>query len=226
MLIWDIDGTLIRTGGTGRNSMEMAFREAYGIKDALKNYDMAGMLDMVIYEQIMDRFGIPGHRRDPNAFFGIYCTILENEIKKHGNIRALPGIKQILATLDQNERFCNSLGTGNIKNGARLKLGAVDLNGYFPTGGFSDGNVKERWLVIKKAVENAKQHYSTAFDPEMTYVIGDTPRDIECGKRAGLRTIAVATGYFSEEVLKAYGPDHHFADLSNVQQFLSIFNQA
>ncbi|MCX7747344.1 MAG: HAD hydrolase-like protein [Clostridia bacterium] len=221
LLIWDIDGTLIQGRGLGRKAMEKAFFEIYGIQDALKEIHMSGMLDTVIFENALNHHNIKN--QDGTLFYEKYFDYLDKEVKSLTKPIDAPGVLELLIKLQGFKHIYNVLGTGNIEKGARIKLSAHDMNQYFPAGGFSKEE-KERWQVIFQAVNNAKKHFDTEFMPENTYVIGDTPKDIDCGKKLGYKTIAVSTGVYSLEELSSCNPDFLFKDLSQSESFLKIFS--
>lgn len=221
LLIWDIDGTLIQGRSVGRRALERAFFESFGIADALSGVEMAGRLDTAIVKDAFALHGITSY--DMASFFDKHCENLRDEIKKLNSPYAAPGIQELLPVLESKGSFYNVLGTGNIERGARIKLGNDSLNKYFPTGGFGDEPL-ERWQIIEKAISNAKNLFKKDFEKENIYVIGDTPRDIECGKKLGVKTIGTATGPFSAGELQKCGADYVFEDLSDTNAFLNIFN--
>ncbi|HEX3028313.1 MAG TPA: HAD hydrolase-like protein [Clostridia bacterium] len=220
LLIWDIDGTLIQGRGIGRKAMEKAFAELFGITDALKGVEMAGMLDSVI---LGNAFKL--HRLDEkyySTFINKYLYYLEIEISQLDYNIDAPGILKLLNTLDSSNEFFNALGTGNLENGARIKLSKHDMNRFFPTGGFGD-ELSERWQVIEKAVTNSSNFHGIKFCSDEIFVIGDTPRDVECGKKLGYKTIAVATGMHSVSDLNNCSADYVFQDLKDDSGFFNIF---
>lgn len=220
LLIWDIDGTLISTKGVGMKAMSMAFHELYNIKDAFKGVNMAGMLDAVIMKNVYAHHNIKD--ADVTVFYRKYSKILEQEVKKLDYSITCPGVKALLEALEGTGCFHNVLGTGNIEKGARIKLERDNLNRYFPTGGFGDKEM-ERWQIIQEAVVNAHNHFNCEFESENIYIIGDTPRDMECGKKLKAKSIGVATGPYSIRELTDCGADHVFENLLDTQAFLGVF---
>lgn len=236
LLIWDIDGTLVNSRSAGRKAMNSAFYDLYGIENAFEKVRMAGMLDTNILidvyraNSMLEPDGtFTGHRTDSTIFsnekerfFSVYCKILEEELQKLNTSIAASGIQELFQTLGREASFFHALGTGNIEKGARLKLAVDNLNGFFPVGGFGD-IAAERWEMVQKAIQNAQHYYRREFLPVNTYVIGDTPIDIECGKKLGCKTIGVATGPFSVQQLTDCHADYVFKDFSDTGAFLSIF---
>jgi phosphoglycolate phosphatase len=221
LLIWDIDGTLTRTEGTGRRAMEKTFLELYGIENALKGISMAGMLDSMMLKKLYELFDIKG--ADKDAFFTRYSEILEVEFEKLSSSIVLPGAKALLESLENCSGFFNVIGTGNIERGARIKLIYANLDSFFRVGGFGDEEM-ERWELIKKAIVNASEYYKIKFKNEHTYIIGDTPKDMECGEILGVKTIGVATGPYSVDELSSHGAHYVFENLLDKESFLRIFN--
>jgi phosphoglycolate phosphatase len=221
LLIWDIDGTLISTEGVGRRAMERAFLELYGVENALKEINMAGMLDSVILKQLYEFFSI--NEADPGIFYEKYTKFLEDELDKLGDSLVLPGAKALLESLKNRRGFFNAIGTGNIEKGARIKLIYANLYGFFRVGGFGDEEM-ERWELIKKAIVNASEYYGIKFKNEHICIIGDTPKDMECGKILGVKTIGVATGSYSMDELSSHGAHYVFENLLDKESFLKIFN--
>lgn len=220
LLIWDIDGTLIQGRGIGRRAMDSAFSELYYINEGFKDVDMAGRLDSVI---LNDAYKIHNmEQEDPKIFFDTYCVYLQEEIAKLDSPIEAPGVLNLLEELNRYGSFLNVLGTGNIEKAARIKLHAHNMNDHFPLGGFGD-EVMERWQVIEKAAIKSRMYFDTDFSNNNIYIIGDTPRDVECGKKLNLRTIAVATGLTCAEDLKRCGADYVFENFENSNTFLDIF---
>jgi len=220
LLIWDIDGTLIQGRGMGRRAMDRAFLDLYGIPGGFNGINMAGGLDSLILCDALSCHGI--ENRNHTEFFNKYCEHLRDEVQKLNDSVASPGVIALLELLNKNGGFCNALGTGNIEKGARIKLEIDGLNRFFPTGGFGDEPM-ERWQVIEKAIFNSTVYFGTGFESENIYIIGDTPKDIECGKRLSVKTIGTATGPYTMQQLADCGADFVFSDLSDVHAFLEIF---
>lgn len=220
LMIWDIDGTLINPKGTGRSAMNKAFLYAYGIHNAFDDIEMSGRLDAIIVKDAFNKHHIAD--QDIQLFYDAYCNMLRIIVDKEKIIETLPGVKNILDT-KQDYEIIHTLGTGNMKDGARIKLEAQDLNKYFSTGGFGDEGL-QRWEIILKAIEEAEKCTQIKFDKDDIYVIGDTPLDIECGKILGIKTIAVATGSHSYEELFQHDPDFIFKTLENTAEFFKIFS--
>jgi phosphoglycolate phosphatase-like HAD superfamily hydrolase len=220
LLIWDIDGTLIQGRGIGRRGMDKAFLELYGIKNGFEGIDMAGMLDSVILRKAYELHNLKG--QDSKKYFEVYCECLKEEIKKLDAPIYAPGIPQLLEILHQKDNFYNVLGTGNVKEAAIIKLAVHDMNRFFICGGFGDEEM-DRWQVIQQAITSSHKLLNIRFESKNIYIIGDTPRDVECGKKLEAKTIGVATGSYTTSQLLDCGADYVFEDFTDTSAFLSIF---
>ncbi|MCT4604823.1 MAG: HAD hydrolase-like protein [Marinisporobacter sp.] len=221
LMVWDIDGTLINSGGCGRDAMEKTFYKLFGLEKAFENVNMAGRLDAMIVEDALLKHTIKAI--DKKLFFDTYCEILKEILQGKDYIEILPGVKNILEHSSKEHNFFHALGTGNIERGARIKLKVHELNGYFQVGGFGDHRV-ERWEIIQKAIDLAQKVQGIKYAKKNIYVIGDTKLDIECAKILGIKSIAVATGSYSAEKLAQYAPDYLLESLENKTEFLKIID--
>jgi len=221
LMIWDIDGTLIQNAQLGKTAWNKTFFELYGIKDGFENISMAGKLDTAIIKEAYDVHHLIGKNKD--AFFDLYCSNLAEDVKNRNSLWAAPGILSLLKTLRTITCFYNSLGTGNIERGARIKLSRDNINEYFAVGGFGDFE-RERWELIENAITNSSKHFGIEFSKSDIFVIGDTPKDIECGKKLGVKSIGVATGQFSVEQLRDCAADFVFQNLLDNEKFIEVIN--
>lgn len=222
LLIWDIDGTLIDCKGLGRRAMDKAFLNLYKKEQGFRNVSMAGRLDFQIVKKAFEINKV----LDNNiiGFFDKYEEVLKEELRINNSSRILPGINEILEGTSQDKNLYHVLGTGNCEKGARLKLSHLGLDKYFQTGGFGDEDV-ERWEIIEKAINKAKDFYHIDFQKKNIYVIGDTPLDIECGEILGVKSVAVATGGYSFDDLKNCNPDYIFHSFETFRDFLTIIEE-
>jgi len=219
LLIWDIDGTLINSKGCGRRAMDKAFLKLYNIKDGFSRVNMAGRLDWQIVRDALEINNIK--EDDIFSFLDNYGESLKEELIKNPSCEILPGINEILVETWEDQNIYHALGTGNCEIGARLKLSHLGLDRYFEIGGFGDEDL-ERWELIDKVIKKASEYYNTNFKKENIYVIGDTPLDIECGKKLGVKSVAVATGAYKYEELQKHLPDFIFRNFADFHDFISI----
>jgi phosphoglycolate phosphatase-like HAD superfamily hydrolase len=220
LVLFDIDGTLIDSGGAGIRSLDLAFKELFSIENAFDGINMAGKTDLQIMKEGLTRYGI-SINGNLAAITDAYLRHLQREIsnsKKH----VKPGIYNILRELSFMENVRMGLLTGNLEPGARIKLEPFNLNRYFPTGAFgSDDEDRDNLLPI--AIKRFEGLYRTKIKFFNCTVIGDTPRDVYCSKPYGAKSIGVATGTYNADVLKQAGADYVFEDFSDYSHLLQMF---
>lgn len=221
LLMWDIDGTLLRNKGAGRRAMNRAFEQMMGdagCRDAFDRIQMAGGLDLHFIHEVFAEQGVD--RSHLEEYLSLYYAHLKEEVGDGQSI-LMPNVRNMLERARRTDSLYNALGTGNLELGARIKLDLFDLNSYFPVGGFCYGLV-ERYQVLQDGVERARKHYAVDFAPERVVIIGDTVRDIEAARKIGAKVIAVATGGNSYEMLEAAKPDLLLADLTDEERFFAL----
>ena len=215
LLLFDIDGTLIHSGGAGVRALKSAFKERFGVADDLHGIEIAGMTDSGIVVSILKRNDIPATNENIGAFLDSYVHFLSLELPRRKG-KLLPGVLDLLEKLKSRPQLVLGLLTGNVSRGARLKLEHYGVWHFFEFGAFADDH-QDRNRLGSFARARAKEKHGREFSPSQIDVIGDTPRDIACGKAIGARTIAVATGTWSREELAKYQPDFLIDDLSDVE---------
>jgi len=224
ILLFDIDGTLILSGGAGSRALTKAFQKLYGIPNAMDGIDAHGKTDPEIVREIFERkLSIQPSNAQIEEVLREYLNHLEAEVADSEGYKVLPGVKKALDVLSRGSEYLLGLATGNIREGARIKLSRGGLWKYFRFGGFgSDASV--RWQIVRKAVERALQ--MTEFDdPDLILVIGDTPRDIWAAHRAGVKALGVATSKFSVDDLLEAGADAALENLADLQRFLELLEK-
>jgi phosphoglycolate phosphatase-like HAD superfamily hydrolase len=227
LILFDIDGTLVLTGGAGGRAMSLAFEEIFGIRDAFRGIAMAGRTDAWIVSDTAAAHRIPPDSPDLARFPHIYLRHLAAELQQPGNGRkgTMPGVRKLLDTLAARDDVYLALLTGNYEAGARLKLEYFDLWRYFPCGAFGD-DAPQRNGLVSKAVAQIAACGGPVFSAADATVIGDTPLDVECASFCGARSLAVATGSHSVEELRAAGADEVLPDLSDTEQVMRILQIA
>jgi phosphoglycolate phosphatase len=204
-VLFDIDGTLIRTGGAGVKAFEKTFNEVFGLSDATKTLHFAGRTDVSLVRECFKLHGIAISTENFNRFFGAYPQHLEQLL---GLLPAsiLPGIEAFINELITiPDKPVMGLLTGNIRRGAELKLRRLGLWEKFETGAFADDD-EDRNCIAAKAKERGEKILGRRLRGEEVVVIGDTPHDVTCGKSIDARVLAVATGIHNREQLAKEGP--------------------
>jgi len=218
LLLFDIDGTLINSGGAGMEALKRALTERFGIEDNLEDIEIAGMTDSGIIVSILDKHKIPASAENVAAFLDSYVHFLSHELPRRKG-KLLPGVLELLEKLKARKHVVLALLTGNVSRGAQLKLGHYGVWHFFEFGAFADDH-SDRNQLGSFARARAKEKHGREFTSEEIDVIGDTPRDIACGKALGARTIAVATGSWTREKLAEYDPDILIDDFSEVERLI------
>ncbi len=216
--LFDIDGTLLDGGGSGRRAMEGAFAEVTGDRTALAGIRFAGMTDPAIV-----RAGLRVAGRDPGqdaavipAVIERYLARLPDEIAATHEFRLLGGVIECLDALAAMTDVAIGLGTGNVERGARLKLGVLGVADAFGFGGFACDH-EDRAALVGVGAQRGWTRLRRAATAVRTIVIGDTPKDVAAAKANGLECLAVATGQFGVDELRACGADRVVADLGEPQ---------
>jgi phosphoglycolate phosphatase len=215
LLLFDIDGTLIHSGGAGVHALKSAFKERFSIADDLDDIEIAGMTDSGIVVSILKKHKIPATNENISAFLDSYVHFLSLELPRRKG-KLLPGVLKLLKKLKSRPHLVLALLTGNVSRGAQLKLEHYGVWHFFEFGAFADDHPNRNRLG-SFARERAKKKHGREFSASEIDVIGDTPRDIACGKALGARTVAVATGTWRRDQLTKYQPDFLIDDLSDVE---------
>ena len=224
LLLFDIDGTLINSGGAGLRALQDVLREQFGIRDNLDGIEIAGRTDSGIAHQILRRQKVEPNDANTARFLDQYLERLAEELPRAPG-RILPGVEALLDRLQARPQIVLALLTGNLEQGAKLKLEHFGLWHFFEFGAYADDH-HERNQLGGFARRRAREKHGREFESAAIDVIGDTPHDIACGKVMGARTIAVATGGFSRQQLAAHEPDVIVQDFSEVETVMEALGWA
>jgi phosphoglycolate phosphatase len=221
LLLFDIDGTLLTSGGAGERALRRGFRERFGIDDDLTKVEIAGRTDSGIARRMLAAHDLPDTPENLTTFFDGYLHYLAQELPASPGA-LLPGIVALLDALKPQPDVVLALLTGNLERGAELKLTHYGVWHYFEFGAYADDH-HDRDQLGHFARTRAQEKHGIDFPPERIFVLGDTPHDISCARAIGAKAIAIATGQFSRVELGALAPDFLFDDLSDVSKVLEVF---
>jgi phosphoglycolate phosphatase len=214
LILFDIDGTLLHSGGAGEKALRLALKDRFGRDDDLNKVEIAGKTDAAIARQIFSLHGIEATPENLAQFFDGYLHHLENLLPQmRGHL--LPGILELLEKLRERPDVVLALLTGNLSCGAELKLTHYGVWHFFKFGAFADDH-HDRNELGRFACARARENHGIEFPCERIFVLGDTPHDIACGRAFGAKTVAIATGSYTREQLAECEPDFLFDDLSDV----------
>jgi phosphoglycolate phosphatase-like HAD superfamily hydrolase len=202
--------------------MSLAFRDVFGVRDALDGITMAGRTDPWILADALSAHRVPSDASALLRFREVYLRHLTIELEKPGARKGLmPGVRELLDVLCRRDDVYLALLTGNYEEGARIKLEYFDLWRYFSCGAFGD-DAPQRNGLVPKAVARVAACGGPSFAVADTVVIGDTPLDVACAAFSGARSIAVATGSHGVDELRAAGADAVLHDLRDTAAVLRV----
>lgn len=211
VLLFDIDGTLVTTGGCGRRAIERAFERHTGRRDAF-DFPFDGMTDRAIVRQALRNIGAPADDEAIDAFLPLYVETLEEEVERATVYRVHKGMERAIDEALSRPGFAVGLGTGNIRPGARVKLARVHLHDRFRFGGFGCDH-EDRPTLIRIGAERGAATLGVPLSECRVVVIGDTPKDIQAARAIGAESIGVGTGSFGPAQLLACGATRAFRHL-------------
>ncbi|MCS6977161.1 MAG: HAD family hydrolase [Gemmatales bacterium] len=211
--LFDIDGTLLRSGGAGKAAMEASLVEEFGLERVEAQIPFSGRTDRAISRDLLSAHRIEPHDDHIARLLRGYLDRLPDCLRAyHGKV--LPGVCELLDALAGHDRVGIGLLTGNIREGARLKLEHFGIFHYFGFGAYGDEHL-DRDDVARAAWAEVRR-LDPACRPEDVWIIGDTPLDVRCARAIGARVVAVATGWHSGEELRLAEPDLLLPDLAEV----------
>ena len=229
ILLWDIDGTLMRSTVRGgyKKYFSETMRRVYGSAGNLDDLIPSGMTDtQIMYEALRREGFVPEQIFARKAeLLRVFQTEMKKVLAEHGEpYETLKGVSEILAETDKNPKFINALLTGNLSVAAEIKLASVGLWHYFAGAPNAFGEIShDRSDLAVEAGKLFNAHYDFDFAPRQFIVIGDTPNDIACARAFGAKAVAVATGRGqSSKKLLENKPDFLLEDLSDTQKILRV----
>lgn len=217
IILFDIDGTLLLTGGAGLRALDRVFRSRYGVADAYRGIEFHGATDPAIIRAIARRhLQCELEEVELARLFDLYAKALD-EVLKEGvpAFRVLPGARDAVEALHARADVALGLATGNLEPTAWAKLRHAGLDPFFRVGGFSTDS-EDRLELTRRGAERTRQAAGAdAGSPVL--VVGDTIHDVRCARGIGAACLAVATGNASEEALRAAGADWTVASLDSLE---------
>jgi phosphoglycolate phosphatase-like HAD superfamily hydrolase len=221
LVLFDIDGTLLRTEGVGVSAMLRAFTRLHGERGfSFEGVEIAGALDGLLFARMMAQHGLPSDDATHAEFQRVYGDELSRTLTPD-RVRRMPGTDGLVTAL-RDAGAAVGLLTGNYEHTAHLKITVAGFErAHFPFGAFGADGPSRRHLT-PVAIERAAAHLGRAFDPSRVTIIGDTPHDIDCAKAHGCRAIGVGTGPYSPERLREVGADLAVADLSETARLVDF----
>jgi phosphoglycolate phosphatase-like HAD superfamily hydrolase len=217
LVLFDIDGTILLTDGAGKRAVHRALIQVFGATGP-EDHAFGGKTDPQIVRELMRSVGHGDDHIDARMtqLLDLYVGYLHEELRVGADgIRVMPGVRELLDALDARDDVIVGLLTGNLEEGARAKLRSAGIDpDRFVVGAFGSDH-EERGELPAVALERAREQLGVDVSGADVIVIGDTPADIHCGRGVGARAIAVATGFFSLDELRAHSPAALFPDLSD-----------
>jgi phosphoglycolate phosphatase-like HAD superfamily hydrolase len=214
VFLFDIDGTLISTGGAGRRAMAGAFMDVHGPRGAAAiDFSFAGMTDRAILRGGLEGVGVACDEESMDRVLDRYLARLGDEMQRTTTYQIHPGVTSVLAWLSTIDRTAIGLGTGNVKRGAYAKLVRGALDGSFAFGGFGC-DAEDRAELLRIGARRGSAAVGAPLEECRVVVIGDTPKDVAAAQRVGAECIGVGTGGFEPQALVALGAHAAFATLA------------
>lgn len=223
LLLFDIDGTLIRGDQAGRLAMGAALEQMFGTKGSLDTYEMGGKTDSRIVSDLLSEVGIDSLEiRQKLPDFFLLMADFAREVYPLRDITTCPGIESLLERLQVRDDVMVGLLTGNAQTTAPLKLAAASIDpAQFVVGAYGSDDL-DRNNLPKIALQRANELTADVLMGDNVVIVGDTPADVQCARVGMARSVAVASGWHSADTLLQYQPDYLFADLSDTEAVLSV----
>ena len=223
LVLFDLDGTLVNAGGAGRTSLRKAIKELYGVEPEFDHSLISGRTDLdnfsIVYSLI--KKGKKPTAAEMKKMKAKYLEILPTEV--HAVVRCkkydlIPGVEKFLKMLAKDKDVILGLGTGNLEEGAKIKLEPSKLASYFTVGGYGeDGQTREE--MLQAAVKRAEKKFKTKLEPDQVYVIGDTHRDICAAKNCGFHSAVLTNGFGDAQKIQRAAAELETKDFNDLTTF-------
>lgn len=223
LLLFDIDGTILRAGGAGFRSMARATWDLYERDFDWNDIDPRGGLDPLLFQAAAAKNGVEPTDDEHERFRELYVRYLPEELARYPErLKVMPGIHDVFQRLRQQAHVQLGLLTGNYRDSARLKLEAAGIRWeWFVVGAFGD-EAPTRPGLVPRALERFAANFGKSIAAERVLIVGDTPRDVECALLNDCQVVAVGTGDHALEELHAAGAHLVLEDLSDPTPLLEL----
>ena len=220
LLLFDIDGTLLGAEDATRRAISKTFRDLFSAGGAIEEISFTGRTDPGIFQDVAGKLlGRTLPDKELALVSERYLALLPEELHRLTSFRLMPGVKRLLSLLADTKDIILGLETGNLETAAYMKLERGGIEGHFALGGFgSDSN--DRTVIVRTAIERARQLNHEIIPEENIFLIGDSTYDIAAGRELGINTLAVCTGHTKPDILLAESPSCLLPDLSDTGYFL------
>jgi phosphoglycolate phosphatase-like HAD superfamily hydrolase len=211
-VLFDVDGTLIFTGGAGARSWRHAFEELHGIPADIGQFTDAGMTDPMVARLTFEK--AVGHKPSPTELATVMAAYLDHlpyEVEHSDKYQVLDGAEETLRRLGR-EGVLLGITSGAVEAAAHIKLARAGFNRFFPFGGYGSDS-EDRVELTRCALARGGRLIGQELDPKQCFVVGDTPKDIDAAHGAGCLGIGTATGHYSADELRAAGAEHVMTSL-------------
>ena len=227
LVLFDLEGTLVYTGEAGRKALTKAITQLYGKEPKFDHSLISGRTDLdnfaLVYQLIK---GKKPSQTEIKKIRQKYAELLISEVEKsckQKKYKLVTGIKKLLTKLSQEKEVALGLGTGNIEEGAKIKLAPSGLLKYFTFGGYGeDGHTREE--MLKAAIKRAEKKFKTKFTPDQIYVVGDTHRDVLAAKACGYHSAAVMCGFGDPKLLQRAAAELQIDNFNDTKIFYVWLN--
>ncbi len=225
LILFDIDGTLLHSGGAGKDAMIRAFEEVFGVRDGFAGIHMSGKTDPGILREALEQAGLRWDEEAVGRFKKRYFELIGEELRKpRPSQKLMPGVRQLLDTLKARRDVVLGLLTGNWRESGLVKLAHFGIDGFFEIGAFSDDS-ENREELLPFALERLRSRRGVELGPRDVWLVGDTPRDVACGIVHGAHVLGVGTGRYTEEELLRAGATRTVPDLSNTRRVVELLTE-
>ena len=216
LYLFDVDGTLLLSGGAGAAALDLAFEARYGLREAMKGISPAGKTDPLIITEVFEKHWSRRPKiSEIEDILAAYIPFLHDRLERAQRFRLMPAVLDTLDFLASQPEVHLGVATGNIESGARAKLQRAGLWRRFALGGYGDDSA-DRAALVAAAIARGRAHAGREIPEDRVVVVGDTPRDVRAAQACGVRAVAVATGSVDRSTLEQTGADEVFDTLAEL----------